>query len=312
MGISAPDPVAAALIRNVRERRVAEGLHCLDCGSTHVVRWGRFSGRQRYRCRSCGCCFSDLTATPLYYLKRLDAWPAYFRCLNSSQSLRRSAAEADVALSTSFRWRHLILRAIRNMDGTRLRGFVEFAHAYLHDSDKGPRRRYAPQCVTSRQDPCFPPGTRPGCIIIVARDRLGGQRAERVGTRTFSGEQVRALFANFLAEDATLLCNSGRLGPYARLQRSCARSNCRRLIRVPKAGGEGLEVLHNRNARGWIVQFQKWLVRFRGVSTRYVPSYLTWRRRLDLVDSGQWLEALMPCVARPPSPTLPEGRVTGR
>ena len=299
------DPSAATLVRSFRERRVAEGLSCPRCQSNHVVRWGQSSGRQRYRCRSCSRCFSDLTDTPLTYLKRLDAWPAYFRCLNRSMTVRAAAEFADVSVGTAFRWRHFILAASDQSDATLLRGTVEFAVASLSYSEKGYRAGIAPEWTPRMYYDWLPWFALPGCKVIVARDRHGAQRVEFVDTGTLTGAQLRALFDDVLAEDALLLCPTGRFGPFGHL-RPTRSGGMRRLVRVSATSGLGLERFHNRNARTWLARFGSWLVRFHGVATRYVPNYLAWRTKLDLIESGPWLDALLPYVGGPTSPTLPD------
>lgn len=295
-----------ALIRGVRERRLADGLRCPHCDSEEVIRWGHFSGRQRYRCRSCRRCFSDLTATVLANRKRLDAWPAYFRSLGRSETVRTAARTADVAASTAFRWRHLILSAIRETDRTTFAGMVEFAQTYLRYSAKGPRRR-DPDDEWRENKYVSPdwPFVLPGWVLVVVRDRNGNSGAELIATRTVTGDQLVLAFDAVLSGDATLLCNSGRLGPYGRLIGTPAGRN-RRVVRVPNGGRPGYDPHHNNSARSWIVGFKAWLVPFRGVATRYVTNYAAWRRMIDVLEAGPWFCALFPVGCGSGPPTAPE------
>jgi len=308
MELTGFDMATVTVIRAVRERRLAEGLCCPRCTSTRVVRWGQFRGRQRYRCRACRRCFSDLTLTPFSYIKRLDAWPAYFRSLASSLTVRSAAAHSGVGVRTSFRWRHLILDAIWELDGTTLSGLVEFAETSFRYSRKGHRRRGSESVARSDR---FAWIASRSCVVVVARDRSGGHRAEPLPGGGFTGWQVRAVFDELLAPGSTLLCNIGRYGPYRWLTHTPTGDN-RCLIHVGNASGAGLEPYHNRNARRWVGRLNQWLVRFRGVASHYIPSYLAWRRMLDLVESGPWLAALLPCLERPSSPTLPGNSGGGR
>jgi hypothetical protein len=38
----------------MREARFKEGFECPQCASEHVVRFGKYNGRQRYRCKCRG------------------------------------------------------------------------------------------------------------------------------------------------------------------------------------------------------------------------------------------------------------------
>jgi transposase-like protein len=119
-----PPASAADFLDTVRAARFAGGLGCVRCGAAAVCRWGRSGGRQRYRCRACRRTFSDLTATPLAYTKRLEAWPAFMTSMRRSGSdCQRSrshaqtppaeTAPADVIHPrTALRWRHKVLYAL--------------------------------------------------------------------------------------------------------------------------------------------------------------------------------------------------------
>ena len=53
------------LIDELRETKFKEGLVCPHCGSHHVVRYGKYKNRQRYKYKDCSKTFMDLTLTPL-------------------------------------------------------------------------------------------------------------------------------------------------------------------------------------------------------------------------------------------------------
>jgi hypothetical protein len=113
------------------------------------------SGRHG-RCRGCGGCLSDLLRRRLLPWRLTPGRLTFGK--ERSQSLRRSALK-QTALTAQVA--SLDLQAIRIW--FRLRGLVELAHLRF---EKGPPAACAPS-VTTRQDPF--PGTRPGCIVIVAR-----------------------------------------------------------------------------------------------------------------------------------------------
>jgi len=76
----------------VRSLRWPEGVLCPHCGNEHVIKFGRDEtqeDRQRYRCKSCGRCFDDLTGTVFegHHLP-LRTWILclYFMGLNLSNS----------------------------------------------------------------------------------------------------------------------------------------------------------------------------------------------------------------------------------
>ncbi|MDI6870951.1 MAG: transposase [Bacillota bacterium] len=98
---------------------------CPHCHSAHVWKWGRFGGRQRYRCKSCAKTFTGLTGTPLARLKYRDKWAGMGWCLWKGLSIRRSAQMLGVHPCTAFRWRHRFLSALRAHEKPRLTGVPE-------------------------------------------------------------------------------------------------------------------------------------------------------------------------------------------
>ncbi|MGE5506984.1 MAG: transposase [Chitinophagales bacterium] len=104
---------------------------CPHCRLARVQKWGRFDGRQRYRCTSCAKTFTETTGTPLAGLKRPDRWAQLERCLLASLSVRSSAEALGVHPSTAFRWRHRFLADLRTREKTRLAGVTELTVATL-------------------------------------------------------------------------------------------------------------------------------------------------------------------------------------
>jgi hypothetical protein len=93
---------------------------------------------RRFYCAGCGKTFNALTGTPLANLHYKGRWYDFARSLSAGESVRKSAARCDVAVSTAFRWRHRFLRAIMT-DTAPLGGIVEADETYVLESRKGSR-----------------------------------------------------------------------------------------------------------------------------------------------------------------------------
>jgi hypothetical protein len=48
-----------------------------------------------------------------------------------------------------------------------------------------------------------------------------------------------------------------------------------------QAGERARGAIHIQNVNSWHSRFKSWLVRFRGVASRYLIHYLGWQRLLD-------------------------------
>lgn len=282
----------AELLAVLRDARFRDGLCCPRCGHRRIHRWGSASGRQRYRCLGCRRTFNDLTGTPAAYLKKLSLLPAYARCLHAALSVRRSAAQLDLAPSTTFRWRHRLLDALRARDREPLTGWIEldsfrlplsFKGQRLPDHHRPPRRRGLPR--SHRYEV-------PHVQILVACDRHGHlvSALARQPPARIPGLRTRALevaLAPRLRGCPHLLPARSLFAPAFRFARRTrlALHDPRRQRVGPDAftlpSRHATSLVHTRTAWAYIRRFRRWLAPFRGVATSYLPNYLLWHRHVD-------------------------------
>jgi transposase-like protein len=262
-----------------RRLRFAAGLVCPRCHSRSVHRWGRSGDRRRYRCLGCERTFSDLTGTPLAYLKRLDLWPRFEDCLLESRTLRFNARALGVHLTTAFRWRHRLLAALRSTDDTTLRGDVAVAETCFPFSEKG--RRDLDRPPRARGDRFW--WLNPRVWVVLARDDADQPWADVVGPLRARVEELEQSLAPRLAPGVRI---ATREGPYSAVARF-ARLQGLRYHRF-----RGPELLHHPAAL-YGAAMRRWLSRFQGVATRYLPNYLAWHRLLVPCQT----DGLAPCAA---------------
>lgn len=72
----------------MRETRFKDGFECPYCSSEHVVRFGKYNGRQRHRCKCFHKTFTDTTNTVLYRTREGDEWIIFVDCMFKGYSLR--------------------------------------------------------------------------------------------------------------------------------------------------------------------------------------------------------------------------------
>jgi len=78
---------------------------CPHCADTHIHRWGKPGGSQRYRCRNCGRTFNALTGTACAGLRRAELWVDYRAAIVEQLSIRKAAKRCGIDPSTALRWR---------------------------------------------------------------------------------------------------------------------------------------------------------------------------------------------------------------
>lgn len=283
------EPLLAAL----RDARFSRGLHCPHCCDARtsspadsrppsIQRWGTFSGRQRYRCGACRRTFSDLTATPAAYAKKLALWPAYSRCMAQGWSVRRSAARVKIHPSTAFRWRHALLDRLRVVDAERVSGgWVELSTLRMPYSEKGQRTLDRPPRRCRERPDTAPFLGRDGVNVVVACDRMGrviaavtGKSPVRRPTRL---ELERAL-AGRVRGRVIVTARDGQFGAagFFAIHRGGSFHDARPVAR-DRAG----RLAHVDTAFAYGLRLETWLERFRGVATKYLPNYLAWHCAVD-------------------------------
>lgn len=272
------------MLAALRDARFSQGLACARCGSRRVQRWGTARGRQRYRCLACRRTFSDLTGTPAAYLKKPELLGAYATCMRESLSVRESARRTGVHASTAFRWRHRLLDALGRASEPVLRGSIEIDCFWLAHSRKGerrvrdrPARRRAPRCLITFSG-------RRVCVLL-ACDRLGQVASGLTPRPDPDPDAVERVLAGRVSEEGAatsrtaLVSTKGRFGPAARL----ARTKGWGFLHARSGGllGPGRWPAHVRTVVAYRLRLRRWLPRFRGVATKYLPNYLAWHRSLD-------------------------------
>jgi transposase-like protein len=273
--------VAAEL--SAAENRVAavdivEGLlpgrpRCPHCSGDCTVRNGHANGLQRHKCRSCGKTFNALTGTPLAGLHLRGKWLAQAAAMRDGLSLNRTADRLGIAQSTAFRWRHRFLATPRTIQAQALVGIAEADEAYFLKSAKGqrgllrkPRKRGGKASTRGTSKDHHP--------VLFARDRTGSTANFVLNATT--AQEIGSVLKPILPVD-TVLCTDGS-SALARVARDLG------VEHHPVKVSSGIRVKgawHVQNINAFASRLRQWMVRFKGVSSRYLENYLGWFRTLD-------------------------------
>jgi transposase-like protein len=288
---------AGASMRELLESQDADQRHCPHCKSLHVVVWGSAHGLHRYRCRDCRRTFNALTGTPLARLRHKENWLTFAAALQDAVSVRKSAKACGVAPSTAFRWRHRFLRAAKAKQPASLGGIVEADETFFRRSFKGSRqwRQPAPNTEPPSRRPRHrgaPTGRRGTPLdeqvpVLIVRDRnrtTGDAVLSDLTARTIGAELMP-----MLGPDALLCTDTGRA--YSVI----ARHGRIRHEPVNVAAGERVRhrVFHIQNVNAYDSRLKQWMHRFNGVATRYLDSYLGWRRMLERLQENLSPQAIL-------------------
>jgi transposase-like protein len=268
-GIAHPDECIALI------EQAARGRPCPRCGYPRVHRCGQASGLQRFRCLGCGRSYNALTGTPLARLRKKEHWLAYLQCVLESRTVREAARVVGVHRTTSFRWRHRFVPGAMRDRPAMLTAIVEADETYRLESQKGsrnmtrkPRKRggVATKRGINKEHDC----------LLVARDRSGQTLDFHTGRGQVTAGQLHACLKPVLPADVLLISDSALSYRHFAKQAEIMHET----INV-KAGVRARGAIHLQNVNAWHSRFKSWLVRFRGVASRYLINYSGWQRVLD-------------------------------
>jgi transposase-like protein len=259
----------------VIENAVAPRLCCPRCQGKQLYRHGTKSGLQRFRCRACGRTFNSLTGTPLARLRHKDKWLDFSDCMLDSRTVRKAAARVEAAKNTSLRWRHRFLTLTKTDRPACLKGIAEADETFLLESQKGARKLQRPARKRGGKASKRGISTEQVCILV-ARDR-GGNTVDFVTERgPVTVVQLTEHLGPVLAPDTLLVTDANKA--YQAFARQQGISH--RYVNV-SAGQRVRGAVHVQNVNGYHSRFHKWLRRFNGVATRYLPNYLGWCWAID-------------------------------
>jgi transposase-like protein len=257
------------------EAEFAKAPACGHCGSETFTKWGAATGLRRYMCTSCNRTFNALTGTPLAHLQKREKWLDYARAIVDGLSLRKAAKRVGVHLETSFRWRHRFLATSKDTKAKAVRGIVEADETFILKSAKGSKRLVG-RAARKRGGKAKKKGlsTEEHDCILIVRDRSGATTDHVL--HDLRAPTFAAHLAPVIAKDAVLV-SDGRdaYGAFAHAEG---------ILHIPIIASRGEHVyegFHIQNVNGYTSRFKGWMRPFNGVASKYLPSYLGWRRTIE-------------------------------
>lgn len=264
--------VGGRLINEMRETRFKDGFECPHFNSEHVVRFGKYNGRQRYRCTSCRKTFTDTTNTVLFRTRKGDEWITFVDCLFKGYSLRKSAEIVGVTWVTLFYWRHKLLNALKQIEFEQFEGIVEVDETYFLYSQKGQRG------ITDRK-----PRKRGGSskhrgisheqvCVLVARDRTKETVSKIVCMGRIVKTKVEKMIGSKLTPENVLVTDAWRA------YKTYAKEKGIEHYRIKANDGKHVikGLYHIQNVNGLHSRLKQFINRFKGVATKYLDNYLAW------------------------------------
>jgi transposase-like protein len=237
---------------------------CPRCRCEYVTKAGVHNGRQVYKCKNCKYQFRETAKSLVYHLHKYPLILDYLKCMLEGKSLRACASEVGISLPTSFRWRHKILAAIQGLEGgINFSGITETDELLLQYSEKG--RRYK----TLEEKEQAMKTVHPNVAVLVMTDREGNLLFKHTGENKVQNSQIKEELKRRVSEN-NLIC----FKPNDEFKQAIMESPSKKVIVRRKT--KGLAIYSVNVAEKKITNFLVWMMRFRGVATKYLQNYLMW------------------------------------
>ena len=265
------------------EAKYSEGIVCPDCGSIHVIKFGKNkNGMQMYKCKDCESRFNLLKNTFLENAHlHLTVWIKYMIMMNQNEDMRDCATYAGVSLKTSFMMRHRILNALsNNMKKTQLKGIVEVDNTSTTISFSGNHKKHDQSVELPRK--AYKRGRKSlrhkhkasftdEIIIAAAVDRTGAifAKVAKIGSTMLCTDECVNTYKEHMS-NASIICSDGEFS-----FRTLAKKVSADLHAYKKDSKEKRGIYHINHVNYFHSAFKQYLLEHRGISSKYLDEYLS-------------------------------------
>lgn len=268
------------LPKDCRESRFSKGEICPHCNSDKIIKNGKLCGKQRYKCKTCGKTFNDFTKSALSYTKLpLETWIGYAKCMVVGYSIRKCADIVDISVKTSFYMRHKILDAVRMFMGIgNVEGVVEMDETFVAESFKGNHMKSGfvmPRPPRKRGKQVKKRGiSNEQVCVATAIDRNNDLIIEMVCKGRVRHNDLERLYKGHICENSIICTDSHK--SYIQFATDLKLDH-KRIMRGHYKNG----IYHINHINSLHSKFKEWMLRFHGVSTKFLVNYLYWFKWLQ-------------------------------
>ena len=227
---------------------------CPYCKSENIIKYGMYKNIQRYKCKNSMCekTFNNEIYNQFRYSKKFkENYQEYFNLLNKGLTIRECAKQLNITIVTAFFWRHRFLFDLKNKHYIeKITSYVELTKMIVRESFKGSRNT---------------PNNKRDKIIVINAINDSIDIIPIIAARKFLGfYEIRDNIIPRLNKKSYVVgLTDGRLKTFA------------------KAFNEINKVQFKENYKSNIdinysINTQKWLSKFRGISSKYLDHYLYW------------------------------------
>lgn len=228
---------------------------CPNCKSKSYIKFGKYKGIQRYRCKKCIKTFSKTTKSLWSYSKKEPKkWVEFVELMIQKKTLRECSKILKINIRTAFIWRHKVMREmILDVMADNLEGKVFILKHIEKENFKGCRN------ITISE--------RKNIWIVVARDRRDSMIAMPISRHYWDKNSFDKIIYSKIKENSYIVPDNDRY-----------------MMNIAKVHNKGvfLKVYKKECMKKLRYNLRCWIGKFRGVATKYLEKYLAYFILFDL------------------------------
>lgn len=262
----------SSLITTRENELTKTGISCSHCSSKEVVGYGKYGEGKRYKCKVCTKTFNSLSGSVIHGLHKKHLLKQYLYLMLQGYALRRITREIDICLKTAFDWRHKILNSL-SAKSENLNGVVEADETFFLFSEKGNKNKDT--YSRKRGGKSVKKGISSDQVaVLTAYERKSGNCINTVVCKgRITKSAIEKGLGIWLDKKESILCTDSHksfegfaLDNKIAHKRTFARRNEHVIEKV-------YHIQHVNNIHG---DLKKWIVKFNGVSSKYLQHYLNY------------------------------------
>lgn len=261
-----------ALKRDIYNNRKIEC--CPVCRHKHYIKYGKFNGVQRYRCKICGKTFSNATNAIWSYSKKdAEKWIKFIELMIEKKSLSYCAKQLNINVVTAFYWRHKILHGLEiDVLPGKLSGYILMRKIMIKENFKGSRNIPINAVLNERKSVWIVGAKDAEDFMIIRPICKGFWNLKSFNEKIYCHIEKRAYIITY--RDTYL--------------RAVGRKHNKRA--ETKKNRELYGYMEKKEEYHFLLNLRPWLASYRGVATKYLHRYFKFfalfdvNKKIDYMD----------------------------
>lgn len=223
---------------------------CPNCNSKNYIKFGKYNGIQRYKCKECDKTFSKTTKSVWSYSKiEPEKWVKFMELFLQKSTLRACSKILEINIRTAFIWRHKVMQfMIPQITADKLEGKIFITKTMQKENFKGCKN------ITRNLE-------RENIWIVGAKDRRDSMIVVSISRKYWDEKSFDRLVYSKIEKNSYIVSDYDRY-----------------IINIAKKHNKGIVINTYKEEciKNFKQNLKRWIGGFKGVATKYLDRYLSY------------------------------------